>query len=105
MALCRVLTPLCRGLHSLTAVGDKLYLFAGAPKEGPMLGDLWALDSASHAWAELDAEGKAPHVRCSQAVAAGGSDIFMLGGSYYKWVPSRTIGSLALQHVVLMLCA
>ena len=44
-----------------------------------MLGDLWALDSASHAWAELDAEGKAPHVRCSQAVAAGGSDIFMAG--------------------------
>ena len=49
-----------------------------------MLGDLWALDTASSAWAELDAEGKTPHVRCSQAVAAVGSDIFMLGGSYYK---------------------
>ena len=88
---------LCRGLHSLTAVSDKLYLFAGAPKEGPMLGDLWALDTASHAWAELDAEGKAPHVRCSQAVAAVGSDIFMLGGSYYKWVSSHVFESLALQ--------
>ena len=62
-----------------------------------MLGDLWALDTASHAWAELDAEGKAPHVRCSQAVAAVGSDIFMLGGSYYKWVSSHVFESLALQ--------
>ena len=93
-----MLILLCRGLHSLTAIGDKLYLFAGAPKEGPMLGDLWALDTASKAWTELDAEGKTPHVRCSQAVAAVGSDIFMLGGSYYKWVFSGLIGSAALQH-------
>ena len=89
-----------------------------------MLGDLWALDTGSSAWAELDAEGKTPHVRCSQAVAAVGSDIFMLGGSYYKWVISRDsdyykcgslepmamgrfgiVRCLALQHVVLMLCA
>ena len=73
-----------RGLHSLTAVGDRLYMFAGAPKEGPMLGDLWALDTGSHAWTELDAGGRTPHVRCSQAVAAAGSDIFFCGGSYYK---------------------
>ena len=73
-----------RGLHSLTAVDDRLYMFAGAPKEGPMLGDLWALDTGSHAWTELDAEGRTPHVRCSQAVAAAGSDIFFCGGSYYR---------------------
>ena len=94
-----MLILLRRGLHSLTAVGDKLYLFAGAPKEGPMLGDLWALDTASSAWTELDAKGKTPHVRCSQAVAAVGSDIFMLGGSFYKGVSSGIVGSLASQRV------
>lgn len=74
-----------RGLHSLTAAGsDRLFLFAGAPKEGPMLGDLWGLDLSKHAWEELDPDGKVPHVRCSQAAAAVGSDIFFVGGSYYK---------------------
>ena len=65
-------------------MGEELYMFAGAPKAGPMLGDLWALHTGSHAWTELDADGKTPHVRCSQAVAAAGSDIFLVGGSYYK---------------------
>ena len=53
-----------------------------------MLGDLWSLavseNSSSGAWSELDPDGKAPHVRCSQAVAPVGNDIFYLGGSYYK---------------------
>ena len=66
-------------------MGEELYMFAGAPKAGPMLGDLWALHTGKHAWAERDADGKTPHVRCSQAVAAAGSDIFLLGGSYYKY--------------------
>ena len=78
------LTRWCRGLHSLTAVGEDLYMFAGAPKDGPMLGDLWALHTGSANWRELDADGRTPHVRCSQAVAAAGSNIFIFGGSYYK---------------------
>ena len=50
-----------------------------------MLGDLWALGLAPDlAWEELDPDGRAPHVRCSQAVAAVGDDIFFVGGSYYK---------------------
>ena len=36
---------LCRGLHTMTAVGDSLFLFAGAPKQGAMLGDLWRFDT------------------------------------------------------------
>lgn len=79
-----------RGLHSLTAVATgRMFLFGGAPKEGPMLGDLWSLSmpdgNSSAAWAELDPDGKAPHVRCSQAAAAVGNDIFYVGGSYYKY--------------------
>ena len=79
--------PACRGLHSLTlAAGQqRLFLFGGAPKSGPMLGDLWALSLAPElAWEELDPDGQAPHVRCSQAAAAVGDDIFFAGGSYYK---------------------
>lgn len=34
-----------RGLHSLTAVGGRLYLFGGAPQRGAMLRDLWVLDT------------------------------------------------------------
>ena len=55
-----------------------------------MLGDLWALrglqgpDQASLRWEEVDPEGQAPHVRCSQAAVAVGDDIFFVGGSYYK---------------------
>ncbi len=56
--------PRCRGLHSLTkTAAGRLVLFAGAPKSGPMLGDLWALDPASGAWAELDPDGQARRSR------------------------------------------
>ena len=83
-----MLCPARRGLHSLTAGAgqQRLLLFGGAPKSGPMLGDLWALNLATPdmAWEELDPDGQAPHVRCSQAVAAVGDDIFFMGGSYYK---------------------
>lgn len=48
------------GLHSVTATDSgRLVLFAGAPKSGPMLGDLWSLDLASSAWEELDPDGQA----------------------------------------------
>ena len=56
------------GLHSVTATDSgRLVLFAGAPKSGPMLGDLWSLDLASSAWEELDPDGQAwllPSCRC-----------------------------------------
>ena len=52
-----------RGLHSVTATASsRLVLFAGAPKSGPMLGDLWGFDPASGAWEELDPDGQVRHV-------------------------------------------
>ena len=51
-----------RGLHSVTATASsRLVLFAGAPKSGPMLGDLWGFDPASGAWEELDPDGQVRH--------------------------------------------
>ncbi|KAK9807704.1 hypothetical protein WJX72_006635 [[Myrmecia] bisecta] len=77
-------TPPSRGLHTLTAVGGKLYLFAGAPQRGGMLADLWVLDLASMQWRQLRPEGAQPHVRCSQTAAAVGDQIYYHGGSYYR---------------------
>lgn len=66
-----------------------------------MLGDLWSLtvseSSSGGAWSELDPEGKAPHVRCSQAVAPVENDIFFLGGSYYKC-------AILHSHVLIRIC-
>lgn len=78
--------PFSRGLHSLTAVGDSLYLFGGAPKSGGMLNDLWRLDTAAERleWQQLSPSGTAPHPRCSHTAVAVGSDIVFHGGSYYK---------------------
>lgn len=79
---------LCRGLHSVTAVGDKLYLFGGAPQKGGMLNDLWVLDVASMQWTELHPEGELPHKRCSHTAVVMGTSIFIFGGSYYRYIVS-----------------
>ncbi|KAK9794608.1 hypothetical protein WJX73_007394 [Symbiochloris irregularis] len=76
-------TPSSRGLHSLTAIGNKLWLYGGAPKSGSMLGDLWALDLSTLEWREIR-DGEKPHVRCSQAAAAVGDELVMFGGAYYR---------------------
>ena len=68
----------------MTAIGNKLYLFGGAPKSGPMLNDLWKLDLGAMAWRRLQPAGEAPHVRCSHGAAAVGGDILFFGGSFYK---------------------
>ena len=75
-----------RGLHSMTLVGTQLYLFGGAPQRGPMLADLWALDTAQQPlrWQALAPVGPSPHPRCSQGAAALGTQLVIVGGSYYR---------------------
>ena len=73
-----------RGLHTVTAVGDQLWLFGGAPKQGAMLEDLWALDVPTLTWKQPDVQGASPPPRCSQAAAAVGSQIYYVGGEYYR---------------------
>lgn len=79
-------TPPSRGLHSMTAIQGKLYIFGGAPQRGPMLDDLWVLDTGTLPlrWRRIEAQAPWPQARCSQAAAAVGSKIVMIGGSYYR---------------------
>lgn len=83
-----LMTARCRGLQSLTAVDDVLYLYGGAPQKGPMLADLWALDTKTRQWKQLHpkpaANGWKPHARCSHGAAAMNGRLFFLAGSYYK---------------------
>lgn len=76
--------PSSRGLHTVTAVGEKLYLFGGAPKSGAMLGDLWCLDLPSMTWVQLHPSGPAPQPRCAHVAAAAGTKIIFFGGARYK---------------------
>lgn len=69
----------------MTAVGNQLFIYAGAPKQGGMLGDLWELDLAKAEWSEIDADGQMPHVRCSHGAAPSGQSVYFFGGSYYRY--------------------
>lgn len=77
------ISPPSRGLHSMTALGDSLYVFGGAPQQGPMMDDLWRLDLASMTWRELHPAGPKPHSRCSQVAGAVGRYVVFFGGAFY----------------------
>ncbi|KAA6425251.1 MAG: hypothetical protein FRX49_04746 [Trebouxia sp. A1-2] len=77
-------TPSARGLHTVTAVGNKLYLFGGASQKGQMQNDLWVLDLSTMQWTQLHPKGEAPHIRCSHTAVLMGQDIVCFGGSYYR---------------------
>ncbi|MEW5304715.1 MAG: hypothetical protein WDW36_007307 [Sanguina aurantia] len=76
--------PPSRGLHSVVAMGGRLLLFGGAPKEGPMMDDLWSLDLASLRWARLSPTGARPAARCSHfAGSIDGRYMWVVGGAHY----------------------
>jgi hypothetical protein len=109
--------PSSRGLHSMTAVGSHLYIFAGviygiqksmgmfilqrtaqyestdelklalitpagAPKDGPMLEDLWQLElTDSPTWRPMSPSGRKPSPRCSHTAVALDGNIIYYGGA------------------------
>lgn len=80
-------SPQSRGLHSLTPVSRKLFLIGGAPQRGPMLGDLWVLDTSQQPlrWRKIEPQGPVPPPRCSHAAAAvGQGGVLVVGGSFYR---------------------
>eukprot|EP00775_Hariotina_reticulata_P010210 gene10210-10371_t len=77
-------SPSSRGLHSMVKVGRGLYVFGGAPQQGPMLNDLHRLDLDTLTWEQLQPAGDTPHVRCSTAAAAVDQQyIVYIGGAFY----------------------
>eukprot|EP00798_Chlamydomonas_sp_ICE-L_P021800 gene21800-28822_t len=78
--------PPSRGLHSVTLIGESLYLFGGAPAKGPMLQDLWRLDLSSMTWSEIKAQAGQlrPTPRCSHvATALWGRYLVAYQGAFY----------------------
>jgi hypothetical protein len=76
--------------HTLTRVGDAIYLFGGmdAAEQGavgrmPMadvLHDLWAFDLGNNHWRELTPQGDAPAPRFGHAACASNDKLFVQGG-------------------------
>ncbi len=51
--------------HFLRTVFENLYMVAEAPKEPPLLGNLWAIYSGSHStWTKLGAKWTTTYVCC-----------------------------------------
>ena len=70
-----------RSSHSLTAIGDTLYLWGGehAPRV-PLGGDLYAYSLAQQTWRKVAVQGEPPSLRNAHAAAALGSDLYIFGG-------------------------
>ena len=70
-----------RGLHSMTAVGQKLYVFGGAPQSGQFFDDFYVLDTEIMEWTQLKPTGESPGVRGAQVASCHGSKIYFWGGA------------------------
>ena len=71
--------PMCRQGHSMTAVGDKVFVFAGSAGTS-IFSDLWCLDTGSMTWSEVEENGGSPPARTAHAAAAIGTCLFVSGG-------------------------
>ncbi|KAL4418744.1 hypothetical protein ABPG77_006417 [Micractinium sp. CCAP 211/92] len=73
--------PEARSSHSLTAVGDVLYVWGGehAPRV-PIGSDMYAYDLRERAWRKLQTSGTPPCLRNAHAAAAVGDHIYVFGG-------------------------
>ena len=87
--------PVARSSHTLTAVGDQLYLFGGehTPRH-PLTSDLYRFDLQQQRWDMLTASGQAPPARVGHTAAAVGSQIFVFGGRVGSPVADRDVGDL-----------
>ena len=70
-----------RSSHTITAVGDTLYLLGGEHKPREPIGmDVHAYSLRDRAWRRLQVAGAAPPLRNAHAAAAVGSDIYITSG-------------------------
>ena len=77
--------PSARSGHVMTAVGSDIYLHGGigsadnAPRDSALW--LWVFSTTRMEWTLLTTGGKGPSARYDHAMTAGGSDIYLYGGS------------------------
>ncbi|KAJ1563957.1 hypothetical protein HK405_000169 [Cladochytrium tenue] len=68
--------------HTLTAIGERLYLFGGAHAAGAgaCTNDLWVFDTDTSTWSRPVARGGAPSPRRGHSAASWGRRLFVFGG-------------------------
>ncbi|KAL8008331.1 putative AAA+ ATPase domain, dynein heavy chain region D6 P-loop domain, immunoglobulin-like protein [Plasmopara halstedii] len=75
--------PQCRGAHSATLVGDKMYVFGGYGGNGfgrTDFNDLHVLDLHSFKWQEVQTEGEKPEPRSGHQTCLVNQRLLVIGG-------------------------
>ncbi|KAG2440042.1 hypothetical protein HXX76_004157 [Chlamydomonas incerta] len=73
--------PIDRSSHSITVIGDKVYLFGGEhDPRVPVGNELYEYDMATGTWRVVEAKGDAPPPRVAHAAAAVGNMLYVFGG-------------------------
>ncbi|KAK3127155.1 hypothetical protein QOZ80_7AG0569120 [Eleusine coracana subsp. coracana] len=66
--------------HTITAVGNSIYVIGGRGGPSEILDDIWVLQSTEHTWSRLVCSGNFFRPRHRHAAAAAASKIFVYGG-------------------------
>ena len=72
--------PSGRSYHSLTAIGNKFYMFGGIDGDRA-LDELWAFDAENEEWEYKETFGKAPARRYGHAANSHGTNLLIWGGT------------------------
>ncbi|KAM4706742.1 uncharacterized protein O3C94_000288 [Discoglossus pictus] len=88
--------------HSLTAVGDNIFVFGGI-HHGRVLDDLFMFNTVSENWVPVKTSGAIPDARAGHVFATVGQQIYMFGGCstdhiYYNDVHILDTATLKWQH-------
>ncbi|TVU38887.1 hypothetical protein EJB05_12282 [Eragrostis curvula] len=81
-------SPSPRMGHTVTAVGNSIYVIGGRGGPAEILDDVWVLQSTEHTWSRLDCRGNFFRPRHRHAAAAVASKIYVFGGLSNKGIYS-----------------
>ena len=78
--MAQVSRPAARSYHTLTRVGDALFLFGGSDDESSPLDDLHTLDLVSLVWTAVGAAGAPPTPRKGHTASLANDRLYVFGG-------------------------
>lgn len=79
--ICDSSVPPPRSSHSVTAIGQKVYVFSGEKEPRvPINNQLRCFDLIKQCWSEVSAKGQLPPPRVGHGAAAIGSKLYVFGG-------------------------